>query len=96
MRKWFGFPFGDAPDTAALTCCHVLEDGEPILHVSHDADDGMWQFLCERAHDASEARVVSLASVYRMDRSIGQLARLARGCAADRDNAKAKWQVHRR
>ena len=40
------FPFYDAPNTATITCCHILENGEPILYVSHDEDDGMWQFLC--------------------------------------------------
>ena len=30
------FPFYDAPNTATITCCHILENGEPILYVSHD------------------------------------------------------------
>ena len=45
------FPFYDAPNTATITCCHILENGEPILYVSHDEDDGMWQFLCGKAHE---------------------------------------------
>ena len=40
------FPFYDSPDTATIICCHILERQAPILYVSHDEDDGMWQFLC--------------------------------------------------
>lgn len=25
------FPFYDAPDTAAIICCHIINDGQPIL-----------------------------------------------------------------
>ena len=27
-------PFTDAPDTAVITCCHVTDDGAPVLYVS--------------------------------------------------------------
>ena len=42
-------PFTDAPDTAVITCCHVTDDGAPVLYVSHDEDDGMWQFFVEES-----------------------------------------------
>lgn len=45
------FPFADAPDTAAIVCRHVLEEGAPVTYVSHDGDDGMWQFLCGGLHE---------------------------------------------
>ena len=32
------FPFEDSPDTACITCYHVLEGYKPILYVSHDED----------------------------------------------------------
>ena len=51
------FPFYDAPDTATIICCHIIDDDEPILYVSHDEDDGMWQFLCGSRHNTDEARV---------------------------------------
>ena len=38
------FPFYDAPNTATIICCHIIDDGKPILYVSHDEDDGMKQF----------------------------------------------------
>lgn len=67
------FPFYDAPNTATITCCHILENGEPILYVSHDEDDGMWQFLCGKAHETDEAKLVSLKSVFDLDNSVGIL-----------------------
>ena len=33
------FPFYDAPNTATIICCHIIDDGKPILYVSHDEDD---------------------------------------------------------
>jgi len=66
------FPFDDAPNTAVITCCHVLDRSLPLLHVSHDMEDGMWQFLCGRCHDEAEARIVSLYSIYMHDPSIAR------------------------
>ena len=45
------FPFCDAPNAASIICCHIIESDHPILYVSHDEDDGMWQFLCGAAHN---------------------------------------------
>lgn len=50
-----GFPFCNAPNTATIICCHIMENKAPILYVSHDEDDGMWQFLCGRKHTVDEA-----------------------------------------
>ena len=57
------FPFYDAPNTATITCCHILENGEPILYVSHDEDDGMWQFLCGKAHETDEAKLALILCI---------------------------------
>ena len=43
-NKHYQFPFDDQQNTACIVCCHILE-GHPILYVSHDEDDGMWQFF---------------------------------------------------
>ncbi len=77
---------------AALTCCHVL-DGAPILRVTHDAEDGMWQFLCGGEHNANEARVVALREAYALDNSVDKLADMPCGCVAVRSSKAAKWQV---
>ena len=43
------------------------------MYVSHDEDDGMWQFLCGKAHETDEAKLVSLKSVFDLDNSVGIL-----------------------
>ena len=43
------WPFDDPPNVAVVTTRDVTEDKVPILFVSHDRDDGAWQFLTGRA-----------------------------------------------
>lgn len=38
------WPFADPWNVAVFTTRQIVRDGEPILHVSHDWDDGAWQF----------------------------------------------------
>jgi hypothetical protein len=41
---------------------HFLNGGEPCVYVSHDADDGCWQFLApDFQGEMSRALLVSLA-----------------------------------
>ena len=44
------FPFREDPNTATILCKHIARGEKPILYVSHDEDDGMWQFLCNEEH----------------------------------------------
>jgi hypothetical protein len=87
------FPFNEAENTACITCCHVIKDNKPILHVSHDANDGMWQFLCGKSHDTKEAMVISLNAIYLHDLSIASIANLPLGSIADRNNVNSKWHI---
>ena len=89
------FPFEDAPNTACFTCSHVLEDGKPILYVSHD-EDGYWQFLCGGQHTAEDARVVSLESILNLDETMGDLAELDYGEYAEAKNRASEWIVRHR
>ena len=75
------FPFDDAPNTAVITCCHILDHGAPILHVSHD--------------DESEGRIVSLHYIYTHDSTVAQIARMPCGCMADRETAGRNWDIQR-
>ncbi len=90
------FPFYDAPNTAAITCCHISENGAPILYVSHDEDDGMWQFLCGNTHTTEEAGVVSLKSVFDFDHSVGFLKDMPCGYCAERGHPNEKWIIRKR
>ena len=90
------FPFYDAPDTASITCCHIVDDGKPILYVSHDEDDGMWQFLCGSTHETAEARLVSLEYIFDLDHSVGVLKDMPCGCCAERKTQNDNWVVKKR
>ena len=86
------FPFYDKPNTATIICCHIIDDGKPILYVSHDEDDGMWQFLCEDAHSEEDARIISLYEVYLIDKTVGQVADMPCGCCISRKNGSENWK----
>lgn len=89
------FPFKDKPDTACLTCCHVLDKIKPILYVSHD-EDGFWQFLCGGQHTEDDARIVSLADIIEIDETMIDLAELDYGEYAEAENEVSDWIVRRK
>lgn len=88
------FPFMDSPATATITCCHVLE-GEPIMYITHDEDDGMWQFLCGKPHSEADARVISLYDMWREDSSVAEVAGMPLGFVAERSAPGCAWVIHR-
>ena len=88
MEAW---PFEDPPNTAAITTRQVLE-GAPILLVTHDADDGGWQFLCGTSDDPADGRVVGLGRMLTRDPSLGELADLPEGWRAWRASAGQHWE----
>ena len=86
--------FRDPVNTAVLTTRSIVHGGAWIAHVSHDADDGGWQF-----HDSSPAAprdedvlLVSLQSMVLSDSTLNQLAGLPLGWRAWRDGPHAPWQ----
>ena len=85
-----GWPFADKPTTASITTRQVLE-GAPVLLVTHDADDGSWQFLCGTTDDPADARVVGLGQMYKRDATLGELADLPEGWRASRAAAGQPW-----
>jgi hypothetical protein len=50
------WPFEDPANTAAITTRLVLDDGAPILLVTHDLEDGGWQFLSGTTGGTTDAR----------------------------------------
>ena len=88
------FAFKDAPDTACIICQHVLDRKNPITFISHDEEDGMWQFLCSEDHILEDVRFVSLAEAFQIDESIGQVADLPRGFVMEWTEPKGRWKVY--
>ena len=90
------FPFREPENTAVITCCHIIEDSADILYVSHDADDGMWQFLCGEIHMQEQARVVSLNEIFKLDNTVSELTNMFCGYIAERKNKSSKWKIKKK
>ncbi len=89
--------FDDPPNVAVFTSKAVVEAGEAIVYVTHDAEDGAWQFHSKDGapQSQSDARIVSLRSVVAMDPSVLLIADLPLGWCAWRVDKDAPWQRRR-
>lgn len=95
-KKVVNFPFYDAPNTATIVCCHVLDKEKPILYASHDEEDGIWQFLCGEPHDNDEARLIALEEAFEIDNSIGELKDMYYGYCATRESRESSWIIEKK
>ena len=86
------WPFADPRNVAVFTVRDIVEMRQPILVVTHDADDGAWQFLTGQPADMKAAMVVSLASIVRLDPTLTALADLPLGWEATRARAGDDWR----
>jgi hypothetical protein len=87
-RDW---PFTDPPNVTTITTRQVIEEGYPILLVTHDEQDGCWQVICGTTNDPKDGRVVGLECMYERAPSIGELADLALGWKAWREATNTDW-----
>src|SRR6266436_1510850 len=88
-RPW---PFLDPPNTAVFTSVRILDEGDWVHYVTHDEEDGAWQFHPSHGpSDMKEAAIVSLRSMVDLDPRIEELADLPLGWHAWRDSADAPW-----
>jgi hypothetical protein len=86
-----GWPFTEPESTTALTTVHVIEYSKPILLVTHDADDEMWQILCGTTDNPKDGRIVCLACMLMRDKTLAELADLPLGWIAFRDGPTQPW-----
>jgi hypothetical protein len=87
--KW---PFTDARNTVVFTTRDIIEEGKTILLVTHDRDDGAWQFHTRKTVPVSEAKIVALDEIIFRDPSIIELADLPLGWSAIRDSTTSPWK----
>ncbi len=87
--KW---PFTDARNTAIFTTRDVVEEGKPILLVTHDQDDGVWQFHTRKTSPVSDAKIAALDEIVCRDPSVVELADLPLGWSAIRDSITTPWK----
>ena len=89
MGSW---PFSDPENVVTLTVRQIVDGLQPILWVSHDDEDGMWQFLTGDPISMTDAMLVSLRSIYQRDPSIAELVDLPCGWKAWRRVKGEPWQ----
>lgn len=90
------FPFSQRRELLVFTCSHILEDGRPILLVTHHEDDSNWQFLCGgETHDDASAVIVSLGELLDLDPTIEDICDLPLDSFAMRSAVGEKWYVRK-
>jgi hypothetical protein len=85
------WPFQEGKNRAVFTTKPVIQQGHPILLVSHDAE-GDWQFLCGSTNRPEDGAVVALGEMLKRDPSLGKVADLPEGWRAFRKNLKSQWK----
>ena len=88
MKNW---PFTDPENVAVVTSRQIAREGQAILLVSHDEEDGCWQFLTGGAFDTANGMLVSLKSIVAQDSSLLELADLPLGWEASRTARDQPW-----
>ncbi len=90
-EKW---PFDDPPNVAVFTSKKIIGGNDWIHYVTHDADDGAWQFHGYSGPTSEEdARIVGLGEIVKMDSTLKELHDLPLGWHAWRDSKESEWQI---
>ncbi|HLK03962.1 MAG TPA: DUF4262 domain-containing protein [Candidatus Acidoferrum sp.] len=87
----FHWKFQDSPHANAFLSQTVYDGTEPVTYVSHDAEDGAWQFLGESMSDGGGPVVSCLHHPIDRDRSLEELADLPKGWCAERGKIGETW-----
>ncbi len=85
------WPFSSPKNEATYTVGQIVNGEKPILLVHHDHEDGSWQFLTGGPFDMSDAKIVGLGEIAKLDPSVLELADLPAGWSASRQTLKDSW-----
>ena len=88
-KNW---PFTDPENLLVFTLKRITRGESPILRVTHDEDDGGWQFLDGGEVSTEDASLFSLRTMTRIDPSVLELADLPPGWVAERASPGEPWQ----
>ena len=82
-------------DTAVFTTIFVLEDKKTITYVTHELEDGAWQFFSDDKFNDFEkvAKVVGLLEIMNIDSTLKDLMEMESGYFATRKNKEDKWTI---
>ena len=91
----FNWKFPDPPHTRVFLSKTVHEGTEAVTYVSHDEDDGSWQFLGDSMSDGGGPVISCFHHPIDNDPSLGELADLPLGWWAERDKPGNEWKRHK-
>jgi len=90
------WPFDQPRNCATFTMKQVMGGQEPILLVTHDADDHGWQFIGKTDASTKDAMLVCLEEIVHLDPSVLEVADLPPGWQAWREGPGEKWKRRKR
>ena len=85
------WPFDQPRNCATITMRQVIDGSEPILLVSHDAEDHGWQFIGTSDASMADAKLVCLEQIVRLDPTVLEVADLPPAWQALRERVGGKW-----
>jgi len=86
------WPFDDPPNVAVFTTKSIAFGRQPVLLVTHNEEDGAWQFLPGGgAGHLKDAALVSLREMIERDGTLAELADLPVGWRAWRESPDSPW-----
>jgi hypothetical protein len=90
--------FEDSLNTAVFTTKFVVSEKKTITHVTHDKDDGAWQFHSNDNWENYEdvAMIVCLGEIIEMDKTILEIADLPYGYTANRKYLSDTWVIQKK
>jgi hypothetical protein len=89
------WPFDQGPDVAAVTSTHIMNDGCPVLLVTHYDDDHSWGFQSGKPVTMADALVVRMDTMLRTDPTLAEVADLPPGWTAERNAVGSEWRRSR-
>ena len=92
----FDWKFTDPPHTKVFLSKPVRTGDEPITYVSHDIEDGAWQFLGDSMDADAKPVICCLHHPIDEDSSLNELADLPLGWLAKRAKPGEPWVRHKR
>ena len=89
--------FKDSVNTAVFTTRFVVKDKKEITYVTHEIEDGAWQFFSNDNFDNFEdvAMIVGLGEIIDIDKTILDIADLPIGFTATRQSVNDKWTINK-
>lgn len=90
------YNFREAKNTMVITTKKIIKGENRILLVSHDEDDGMWEFLDGTEIREEDAAIVSLHEIVTLDSSVNDISYLPLGSIAYRNNITDSWIIEKK